>query len=50
MDYSKDSIKCPYDFNKIVKSAHRRENFDPVPKKIYNNALEAIGLTPMIRL
>ena len=49
MDYSVDTIKCPWKLgDKIENSPHVHEPFRPLPKKIFDDALDAIGNTPMI--
>lgn len=51
MDYSKDTIKCPWKLgDKIESSPHVHEPFRPVPSKIFNDVLDAIGNTPMVRI
>jgi len=51
MDYTKDTSKCPYKVgDPLDKSPHIHEPFRAIPKKIYDNAVDAIGNTPMIRL
>lgn len=51
IDYTKDSTKCtrkPGD--KPENSPHHHEPFRPLPKKIFDDVLDAIGNTPMIRI
>lgn len=51
MDYSVDTIKCPWKLgDKIENSPHVHEPFRPLPKKIFDDALDAIGNTPMIKI
>jgi cystathionine beta-synthase len=51
MDYSKDTIKCPWKLgDKIENSPHVHEPFRPIPSKIFNDVLDAIGNTPMVRI
>ena len=51
MDYSKDTIKCPWKLgDKIENSPHVHEPFRPIPSKIFKDVLDAIGNTPMIRI
>jgi len=51
MDYSKDTIKCTWKLgDKIENSPHVHEPFRPIPSKIYNDVLDAIGNTPMVRI
>jgi hypothetical protein len=51
MDYSKDTIKCPWKLGDPTdKSPHVHEPFRPLPKKIFDDVLDAIGNTPMIKI
>lgn len=51
MDFSADTIKCPWKLgDKIENSPHVHEPFRPLPKKIFDDALDAIGNTPMVRI
>jgi hypothetical protein len=51
MDYSVDTIKCPWKLgDSIEKSPHVHEPFRAFPKKIYDDVLDAIGNTPLIRI
>jgi hypothetical protein len=51
MDPEKDTIQCTYKLgDSLEKSPHIHVKFDPVPKKIYDDVLDAIGKTPMIRI
>jgi cystathionine beta-synthase len=51
MDPSVDTIKCTYKLgDKIESSPHIHEPFRPLPKKIYDDVLDAIGNTPMIKI
>ena len=51
MDPSVDTIKCTYKLgDKIEDSPHVHEPFRPMPKKIYEDVLDAIGNTPMIKI
>lgn len=51
MDYSKDTIRCPWKLgDSIENSPHVHEPFRAIPKKIYDDVLDAIGNTPMIRI
>lgn len=51
MDPSVDTIKCTYKLgDKIEDSPHIHEPFRPMPKKIYEDVLDAIGNTPMIKI
>lgn len=51
MDYSKDTIKCTWKLgDKIENSPHVHEPFRPIPSKIFNDVLDAIGNTPMVRI
>lgn len=51
VDYSKDTIKCPWKLgDKIENSPHVHEPFRPIPSKIFNDVLDAIGNTPMVRI
>jgi len=50
MDPNVDTIKCPYKRNhQNGDNPHTSIPFK-LQKKIYDDALEAIGLTPMVRL
>lgn len=51
MDYSKDTIKCTWKLgDKIENSPHVHEPFRPLPSKIFDDVLDAIGNTPMVRI
>lgn len=51
MDYSKDTIKCTWKLgDKIENSPHVHVPFRPIPSKIFNDVLDAIGNTPMVRI
>lgn len=51
MDPSVDTIKCTYKLgDSLEKSPHIHEPFRATPKKIYDDVLDAIGNTPMIRI
>lgn len=51
VDHSKDTHKCTWKLgDDISKSPHIHDPFRPIPKKIYDDVLDAIGNTPMIRL
>lgn len=51
MDYSVDTIKCTWKLGvSPEKSPHVHEPFRALPKKIYDDVLDAIGNTPMIRI
>jgi len=51
MDYSKDTIKCPWKLGeKIENSPHIHEPFRAQQKKIYDDVLDAIGNTPLIKI
>lgn len=51
MDPSVDTIKCTYKLgDSLEKSPHIHEPFRPLPKKIFDDALDAIGNTPMVRI
>lgn len=51
VDYEKDTHKCTWHLGAdMSKSPHIHEPFRPIPKKIYDDVLDAIGNTPMVRL
>lgn len=51
VDTEKDTHKCAWQLaDDITKSPHIHEPFRPVPKKIYDDVLDAIGNTPLVRL
>ncbi len=51
MDTSKDTIKCTWKLgDKIENSPHLHQPYEPYPKKICNDVLDAIGHTPLIRI
>ena len=51
MDPAVDTIKCPWKLGQpIEESPHIHEPFRSIPKKIYDDVLDAIGNTPMIRI
>lgn len=51
MDPSVDATKCTYGRGgKVEENPHIHEPFRPLPKKIYDDMLDAVGNTPMIRL
>lgn len=51
MDPSVDTIKCTYKLgDSLDKSPHVHEPFRPMPKKIFEDVLDAIGNTPMIKI
>jgi cystathionine beta-synthase len=51
MDPSVDTIKCPYKVgDSLENSPHVHEPFRPQQKKIYDDALDAIGNTPLIKI
>jgi cystathionine beta-synthase len=51
MDYSVDTIKCTWKLgDSIEKSPHVHEPFRALPKKIYDDVLDAIGNTPLVRI
>ena len=51
MDPAVDTMKCPYrKGGKLEESPHIHEPFRPLPKKIFNDVLDAIGNTPMVRI
>lgn len=50
MDINKDTIGCPWTFGTKETNPHTSEPFDYERKKIYADALELIGNTPMVRL
>ena len=50
-DSEKDTCKCPWKLgDKIEDSPHVHEPFRPLPKKIYDDVLDAIGNTPMVKI
>lgn len=51
VDNTKDTHKCTWRLgDSIEKSPHVHEPFRPVAKKIYEDVLDAIGNTPMIKM
>lgn len=51
MDTTKDTTKCTWKLgDKIEDSPHVHEPFRPLPKKIFDDVLDAIGNTPLIRI
>ena len=51
MDPSVDTIKCTYGKGgKPEDNPHIHEPFRPLPKKIFDDVLDAIGNTPMIKI
>jgi len=51
MDPSIDTIKCTYKLgDSLDKSPHIHEPFRPIQRKIYDDVLDAIGNTPMIKI
>jgi cystathionine beta-synthase len=51
MDSTKDTSKCTWKLgDKIENSPHHHEPFRAEPKKIYDDVLDAIGNTPMIKI
>lgn len=51
MDPSIDTIRCPYSKGaRFEDNPHIHEPFRPVGKKIYNDVLDAIGNTPMVKI
>lgn len=50
-NFEKDTIKCTYDIKATDQvSPHIHEAFVPGGKKIYEDVLDALGNTPMIRV
>lgn len=50
-DSEKDTCKCTWKLGaKIEDSPHVHEPFRPIPKKIYDDVLDAIGNTPMVKI
>lgn len=49
-DTTKDSSKCTWKLGTTEKSPHIHEPFRPMPKKIFDDVLDAIGNTPLIRI
>ena len=46
-----DTMKCPWKLGDDIKdSPHHHEPFRPIPKKVFDDVLDAIGNTPMIRI
>lgn len=45
-----DTIKCTWKLGEKQQSPHTKEEFCPMPPKIMDSVLEAIGRTPMVRL
>jgi hypothetical protein len=51
MDSTKDTSKCTWKLgDKIENSPHIHEPFRPIPKKIFDDVLDAVGNTPLIRI
>ena len=51
MGPSVDTIKCTYGKGgKAEDNPHIHEPFRPLPKKIFDDMLDAVGNTPMVRL
>lgn len=50
MENTKDTIKCTWTLNTKESNPHSREPFVYERKKIYDDALDLIGNTPMVRL
>ena len=51
MDSTQDTTKCTYSKEKkLGNSPHFHEEFRPIPKKIFDDALDAVGNTPLIRM
>ena len=51
MDSTKDTSKCTWKLgDKIENSPHVHEPFRPIPKKIFDDVLDAIGNTPMVKI
>lgn len=51
VDTEKDTHKCTWKLgDDLSKSPHHHEPFRPLPKKIYDDVLDAIGNTPLVRL
>lgn len=51
VDTTVDTHVCTWKLgDDISKSPHIHEPFRPIPKKIYDDVLDAIGNTPMVRL
>jgi cystathionine beta-synthase len=50
MDTNQDTIKCTWKLNTNDKNPHSSEPFVYERQKIYNDALDLIGNTPMVRL
>jgi hypothetical protein len=50
-DFTKDTMKCTWKLNAPNQvSPHTHEPYIPGGKKIYDDVLDAIGNTPMIRI
>ena len=51
MDPYPETIKCPYKPGDDLKdSPHHHEPFRPEAKKVYDDVLDAVGNTPLIRI
>lgn len=50
MDPKVDTIKCTWKLGEKQDSPHIHEEFRPIQKKIYDDVLDAIGNTPLIRI
>jgi cystathionine beta-synthase len=51
MDSTKDTSKCTWKLgDKIEDSPHHHDEFRPIPKRIFDDVLDAVGNTPLIRI
>lgn len=51
VDYEQDTHKCTWKLgDDLSNSPHVHEPFRPIQKKIFDDVLDAIGNTPMVRL
>lgn len=51
MNPEKDTIRCTYGKGgKMEDNPHIHDPFRPEPKKIYEDVLDAVGNTPMVKI
>lgn len=51
MDSTVDTSKCTWKLgDKIENSPHIHHQFRPIPKKIFDDVLDAVGNTPLIKM
>ena len=49
-DPALETCKCPYLKGNTGKDPHHHVLFDPVHKKVYNDILETLGNTPLVKM